>query len=94
MQCREGARARQVRLVTPTLFAVHTPGTPPGTLLCILVANRARPGAWGADGRPRIVRYIPGAGKGLGSLGFLLSDTRSARGGFEANAGIRSKREV
>ena len=61
----ERAKARQVQLVTHTFLTVDTPGTPPGTPVCILVPNRARLGPYGADGRIGRPHRIPGEGKGL-----------------------------
>ena len=61
----ERAKARQSKLVTHTFLTVDTPGTPPGTPVCILVPNRARLGPYGADGRIGRPHRIPGAGKGL-----------------------------
>ena len=61
----ERAKARQVQLVTHTFLTVDTPGTPPGTPVCILVPNRARLGPYGADGRIGRPHRIPGEGRGL-----------------------------
>ena len=62
----ERAKARQSKLVTHTFLTVDTPGTPPGTPVCVLVPNRARLGPYGADGRIGRPHRIPGEGRGLG----------------------------